>query len=137
MRLLSLFAFLPAVAALSLAAAAGAQIPVDVLRGSDVAQHVCAGCHAVALEPASRAQDAPPFRVLSRLYSARSLETKLTSIVANGHFEMPRVSLTEDEVADVSAYIASLEPLEDRAPAPSPTTRRPTVSAARATERIR
>jgi mono/diheme cytochrome c family protein len=135
MRSLSLISVLQAMIAMSLAGSAGAQVPVDIERGSEVAQRSCSGCHAVALEAASRAQDAPPFRVLSRLYSAQSLERKLTSIAADGHFEMPRVSLTEDQISDVSAYIASLQPLEDRAPSPTPKGRRPTASVARVFER--
>jgi mono/diheme cytochrome c family protein len=98
------------------AQSSSAQLPPAVARGADVAQKVCSRCHAVALEETSRERDAPLFRVLSRLYSAEALETKLTDIAAQGHFEMPRVTLTEDEISDVSAYIASLQPLEDKAP---------------------
>jgi mono/diheme cytochrome c family protein len=92
----------------------GGYATVAVMRGAQVAETGCSGCHAVALEAKSRNHDAPQFRVLARLYSAEALETKLEGIVADGHFEMPRVSLTEDEISDVSAYIASLELVEDR-----------------------
>lgn len=106
-------------AAALLAAAApaprlGGYATVAEMRGAQVAETSCSGCHAVALEAKSRNHDAPQFRVLARLYSAEALETKLEAIVADGHFEMPRVSLTEGEISDVSAYIASLEPVEDR-----------------------
>jgi len=84
------------------------------MRGAQIAEKSCSSCHAVALEAKSRNRDAPQFRVLARLYSAEVLETKLAGIVADGHFEMPRVSLSEDEISDVAAYIASLEPAEDR-----------------------
>jgi len=90
------------------AGAAGMDNPAT-LRGSQIAQARCAGCHAVALEAASPVHDAPLFRVLSRLYAADRLEMKLLDLAENGHFEMPRVRLSEDEAADVAAYIASLE----------------------------
>jgi mono/diheme cytochrome c family protein len=80
-----------------------------VARGAQVAEERCATCHAVALEAKSPNHDAPLFRVLSRLYSARDIETKLTAISEHGHFEMPALTLREDEIADVAAYIASLE----------------------------
>jgi mono/diheme cytochrome c family protein len=78
-------------------------------RGADIAQARCAQCHAVALEEKSPVRDAPLFRVLSRVYAADRLEMKLLDIAEQGHFEMPRVSLSEEEAADVAAYIASLD----------------------------
>jgi mono/diheme cytochrome c family protein len=80
-----------------------------VERGAQVAQGRCAACHSVALEAKSPNRDAPLFRVLSRLYSARDIETKLTAISEHGHFEMPALALREDEIEDVAAYIQSLE----------------------------
>jgi mono/diheme cytochrome c family protein len=96
----------------ALAAAAGpAPDPSDpaVARGAEVAQTHCAICHAVALEDRSPEPHAPLFRVLSRLYSAETLDKELLDIAETGHFEMPPVTLREDEVADVAAYIASLD----------------------------
>jgi mono/diheme cytochrome c family protein len=78
-------------------------------RGAEVARARCASCHAVALEPRSPNREAPLFRVLSRLYSAEDLRRKLEQFSETGHFDMPPVSLREDEIEDVAAYIASLE----------------------------
>ena len=80
-----------------------------ISRGADVAQGRCANCHAVALEDHSPEKYAPQFRVLSRLYSAQTLSDELLDISENGHFEMPPVTLRQDEIADVAAYIASLD----------------------------
>jgi mono/diheme cytochrome c family protein len=101
-------------------AAAGPQATPSLDRGAQVAQDRCASCHGVALEAASPSHDAPLFRVLSRLYSAQDLERKLSNISQNGHFEMPAVSIREDEIEDVSAYIASLD---GGGPVPSPRVR--------------
>jgi mono/diheme cytochrome c family protein len=97
------------VAASALCLAAAPRLNPSVERGAEVAQSRCASCHGVALEAASPSRDAPLFRVLSRLYSAQDLQRKLSNISQNGHFEMPAISIREDEIEDVSAYIASLD----------------------------
>jgi cytochrome c len=107
-------------------AGAGPGLTPSINRGAQVAQARCASCHGVALETASPSPDAPLFRVLSRLYSAQDLERKLFNISQNGHFEMPAVSIREDEIEDVSAYIASL----DGGGARTPRRPRPTVTVA-------
>ncbi|MBS0363301.1 MAG: cytochrome c [Proteobacteria bacterium] len=80
-----------------------------IVRGAEVAHAHCANCHAVALEDRSPEKDAPQFRVLSRLYDQPVLADKIARFSQDGHFEMPPVTLREDEVADVAAYIASLD----------------------------
>ena len=98
--------------------AAAPRLTPSVERGAQVAQARCASCHGVALETASPSRDAPLFRVLSRIYSAPDLQRKLSDISLNGHFEMPAVTIREDEIEDVSAYIASLEGGGAEAPPP-------------------
>ena len=90
----------------------GAQPPrldPHVERGAQLAREKCSACHAVALETRSPEHDAPLFRVLSRLYSAPDLQRKLGDMADHGHFEMPVVQMREDEIADLAAYIASLD----------------------------
>ncbi len=95
------------------AAAGGPEAAQDMspafARGAAIAQARCSSCHGVALEATSPVKIAPLFRVLSRLYSADDLETKLSRISETGHFEMPAVQLREDQVADLAAYIAGLD----------------------------
>jgi mono/diheme cytochrome c family protein len=105
---------LVAVAALSAglaggATAAPAPMTPAVERGAEVAQSRCAVCHAVAMETRSANRTAPLFRVLSRLYSAKDIETRLGEIAEHGHFDMPALALREDEIEDVAAYIQSLD----------------------------
>ena len=106
-------------AALTIALAAGAAstwafaprpAPVEpaVERGAQLSQGRCASCHAIALEARSPSHDAPQFRVLGRLYSRKDLARKLNDIAATGHFEMPPVSMREDEMSDIAAYIETL-----------------------------
>jgi mono/diheme cytochrome c family protein len=120
------------IAASALAGAAQAaprDVTPIVARGAQVAQERCATCHAVALEAKSPNHDAPLFRVLSRLYSARDIETKLSAISEHGHFEMPALTLREDEIADVAAYIESLEGREPRPTRPGSHQRRGATAA--------
>src|SRR5258708_28508384 len=71
------------------------------------------------METRSPNRVAPLFRVLSRLYSARDIETKLAAISEHGHFEMPALALREDEIEDVAAYIQSLDGGQSGAPPPT------------------
>lgn len=98
-----------ATAASALCLAAPPRLNPSIERGAEVAQSRCASCHGVALEASSPSREAPLFRVLSRLYSTQDLRRKLSHIAENGHFEMPPVEIAEDEIEDVSAYIASLD----------------------------
>jgi mono/diheme cytochrome c family protein len=111
-----LAASLAALAGPTFAAAPRATPTVE--RGAQVAQDRCAACHAVAMETKSPNRVAPLFRVLSRLYSAKDIETKLAAISEHGHFEMPPLSLREDEIEDVAAYIQSLDGGASGAPPP-------------------
>ncbi len=97
--------------ALAAAAASGQPTPISgaIERGAQVAQARCAVCHAVAMEARSPNRDAPLFRVLSRLYSAKDITARMADIAEYGHFEMPPLEIREDEIEDVAAYIQSLD----------------------------
>jgi len=123
------FALIAFCALAGAAAAAPRDVTPIVARGAQVAQERCSICHAVALEARSPNHDAPLFRVLSRLYSARDIETKLTAISEHGHFEMPALALREDEIEDVAAYIESLEGGGPPAPRPGSHQRRGAIAA--------
>ena len=121
------------IAVCAIAAGAAAAAPRDVspivARGVQIAQERCATCHAVALEARSPNREAPLFRVLSRLYSARDLETKLSDISEHGHFDMPALALREDEIADVAANNETQEGGEPRATPPGSRHRRGATAA--------
>jgi mono/diheme cytochrome c family protein len=108
-------------AAWTLAAApTGAEAPT-VQAGRLVAQRNCGGCHAVA-EGASPFADAPPFRTLHQRYGAGGLAELLERGMLADHPHrldegpgepnprMPAMRLDEDEIANLVAYLRSLEP---------------------------
>lgn len=107
-----LWKFLPAfsLAAAALAATALAAAPVhrpDAAAGRAVAERWCAGCHVVGPAPQSAASDAPSFAALA----ARDGDITaawLAFRLLNPHPQMPQLSLTRNEAADLAAYFASL-----------------------------
>jgi len=94
--------------------------PGQILGGQGIAQRNCGICHAVDARP-SPLSDAPPFATLYRRYPPGGLD----QILAEGmlapsrkpeegspdhHPRMPMVELDEDEVAQLKAYLRSLDP---------------------------
>ncbi len=116
---------------LALTLAAGAATPSLAAEstaekaGLLIAQRNCGGCHAVAAGESPLA-DAPPFRTLHRRYGAGGLAELLERGMLADHPRpldegariinprMPAAVLGEDEVANLVAYLRSLEPPPER-----------------------
>jgi mono/diheme cytochrome c family protein len=92
-----------------LSPAALGQMPPDVARGKEIAERVCAGCHAVNDKPGSQVQgtDVPSFRALAQ----RPLRTpeSLQAFIMTPRHPMPAIPLELREIRDVVAYIQSLK----------------------------
>ena len=114
--------------AVSATNAGGPSIPA----GQRLAQRHCGGCHAVA-QGASPLPDAPAFPTLHHRYRAGCLDQALSQGMlaplrppeeggAEGHPRMPMRALAADEIADLKAYLRSLDPrptpTETRCPRP-------------------
>ena len=80
--------------------------PTLAERGHQAALDHCAGCHAVDGAADSPNPGAPPFRDIGRRYDAASLPARLTAVTQQGHYSMPRRSLTAEERRALAAYIA-------------------------------
>ena len=70
----------------------------------------CANCHAIDKVSESPFQVAPPLRTLHLRYPVESLRDSLTEGIITGHPTMPQFRLDPGQVADVIAYLKSLEP---------------------------
>lgn len=92
--------------------------------GQRVAQRTCGVCHAVS-GGVSAAPRAPPFRDIHKRYRTGGLAQLLregmlqpTTAPEEGspprHPQMPMLSLGDDEVAELTAYLKSLEPAPRR-----------------------
>ena len=93
-------------------------LDVSADRGRFYAVRSCAGCHAVAGLGASPNGSAPTFGSIRLRYNALSLSRRLESISRNGHYEMPPIYMTPDEIQDIVAYVETIE--ASKAPGPSP-----------------
>jgi cytochrome c len=69
----------------------------------------CARCHAVGKIGGSPLRIAPPFRTLHERYPVESLQESLAEGIITGHPTMPEFRLDPGQVADVIAYLKSLE----------------------------
>ena len=97
-----------ATAPVAMDAAAKAKRDPAVERGHDVARRACAACHAVDVGGQSRQPKAPPF-ASQELQHVAALEGRVEMLTREGHYGMSPVALTAAEIADLQAYIASLE----------------------------
>lgn len=80
-----------------------------VLPGQEIAQSLCAGCHAIGLEGDSPHAEAPRFRELSEMYPVRLLEEALVEGIAVGHPDMPEFRLDPDQVEQLIQYLESIQ----------------------------
>jgi mono/diheme cytochrome c family protein len=91
----------------------------DVAAGRRIAQQNCGGCHATGAG-SSPLPGAPPFRELHRRYPVGGLDHILQEGMladssqeeggATFHPRMPSVRLDVDQIADLKAYLRSLDP---------------------------
>jgi mono/diheme cytochrome c family protein len=89
--------------------AAQAQTQAAIARGREIAERVCAGCHAIDNQKGGTVQgtDVPSFRALAnRPY--RTPESLRAFIMTPRH-PMPAIPLELNEIRDVVAYIQSLK----------------------------
>lgn len=69
----------------------------------------CSRCHSVDKVSKSPLPMAPPFRTLHERYPVENLQEPLAEGIITGHPTMPEFRLDPGQVADVIAYLKSLE----------------------------
>jgi len=79
--------------------------PGEAGRGETIAKRWCSACHVVAQDQTRANADAPPFADVA----LRFADKEIAAFLANPHSKMPDMSLTRDEIADIVAYIRSLD----------------------------
>ena len=82
---------------------------VSADRGRFYALRSCAGCHAVGALGQSPNGSAPTFGAIRLRYNALSLPRRPAEISKNGHYEMPPIYMTPDEIQDIAAYVESVD----------------------------
>ncbi len=78
-------------------------------RGQVIMRTYCARCHSIDKVSESPLKIAPPFRTLHERYPVESLEESLAEGIITGHPTMPEFRFDPGQVADVIAYLKSLE----------------------------
>lgn len=79
-------------------------------RGRRLALHACAVCHAVEAGARSPSPAAPSFALVRLRHNEISLERQLTDISRKGHWEMPPLQMSDEQIRDLTAYIQTVEP---------------------------
>ncbi|MEC9344026.1 MAG: cytochrome c [Pseudomonadota bacterium] len=80
-----------------------------VAHGRQLVELNCAACHAIGTEGDSPHEDAPPFRVLGRRYPIEALEEAFVEGIETGHPDMPSFVAEPGQIADIIAYIESIQ----------------------------
>ncbi len=94
----------------TLVAAVGPSVSfaADAYQGKDIAERWCTGCHVVEREQKSPAIDqAPPFASIARTPGFGA--DRLAILLLEPHPNMPKLSLSRAEVANLAEYILTLK----------------------------
>ena len=86
--------------------------PTSAERGHQVARVSCASCHAVEARTDSPVVRAPAFASREMQHTA-GLAGRMADLTRRGHYGMPPVALSPEQVADLLAYIESLSRRDD------------------------
>ncbi|WP_368904756.1 cytochrome c [Taklimakanibacter lacteus] len=76
--------------------------------GRLLAEANCQRCHSIERTGDSPFVEAPPFRVIARMYKASDLEEAFVEGIVVGHPAMPEFQMTGEQAAAITAYIDSL-----------------------------
>jgi tetratricopeptide (TPR) repeat protein len=85
-----------------------AQTTKRIKDGQALVERHCSGCHAVGRSGASPNKTAPEFRSLHARHSRLALREPLSRGIAAPHDQMPKFTLTNDQIDTIIAYINSL-----------------------------
>lgn len=81
-----------------------------VAHGKALVELNCATCHAIGRTDRSTHTEAPPFRDLSKRYPLDALEEAFAEGIVTGHPDMPEFIASPEQIADIIAYIETLNP---------------------------
>ena len=83
-------------------------LAADAYQGKDIAERWCTGCHVVERDQKAPAIDqAPPFASIARMPEFDA--NKLAMLLLKPHPNMPKLSLSRAEVANLADYVLTLK----------------------------
>ncbi len=77
-------------------------------KGQQIAEKLCARCHAIGKKGESPLKEAPPFRTFAAKWPTESLEEALAEGIVVGHEAMPEFQFQPDEIGAFLAYLKIL-----------------------------
>ncbi len=86
---------------------AWAAAPPDPAHGQTIVKRWCAGCHQVTPDQKPVSSDVPSFLFIA--HQKNLTEKVLSDFLSTSHPRMPDMGLTRSEIADIVAYIKSLD----------------------------
>ena len=89
-----------------------ARLGGDAAAGRDLAEGLCAGCHAVGDSGESPVADAPAFRTLARKWPIEYLAESLAEGIVTSHRDdvtMPEFMLSPEQIDDLLAYLDQVQ----------------------------
>ncbi len=93
--------------------------PASLQRGHDLVQNNCSMCHAIGTTGDSPNPLSPRFRELHLRYPIEDLAEALSEGIMVGHPQMPQFRFGADEIADIIAYLQSIQTRQHARAAPS------------------
>ncbi len=102
-------ALMAGAAALCLAVVAACTGGIDAHPGYQLAEKLCARCHAIGPAGDSPLKEASPFRTFPQKWPLDHLEEALAEGIVVGHEAMPEFELTPKQIDDFLAYLATLK----------------------------
>lgn len=82
----------------------------EIKNGLQIAERLCARCHAVGVEGDSPFRPAPPFRELVRKWpDTQVIAEALAEGINVGHPDMPEFVLETDEIGSLLSYMETLK----------------------------
>ncbi|MGP8231928.1 MAG: c-type cytochrome [Methylovirgula sp.] len=83
-----------------------AAVAPDAAHGQIIVKHWCAGCHQVTPDQKPVSSDVPSFLFIA--HQKKLTDKVLRDFLSTSHPRMPDMGLTRSEIADIVAYIKSL-----------------------------
>lgn len=80
----------------------------DNVKGQQLADRLCAACHATGRTGESPMAKAPAFRTLSKRYPVDSLAEALAEGIRTGHEGMPEFTLSPAEIGAFLSYLSDI-----------------------------
>jgi mono/diheme cytochrome c family protein len=87
-------------------------LPASVDRGQRLAKAYCATCHAIGKEPAGPGIGAPAFRDIEKGDPQNNLDEAFGRAILSSHPGMPQFAPTASNMADLLAYLRSVQGIE-------------------------